>query len=78
MAAPMTRHDLLLLARILAETRRVRLITVSKWVTAGTNHLLFDRLARGEGCSTQTLARAERWFRQHWPQHLEWPSGVPR
>ena len=74
----MTQGDILLLARVLAEVRGVKLRTVSRWVSDGHNPNLFDRLAAGGGCTPRTVDLAGDWFRQHWPQHVEWPSGVPR
>jgi hypothetical protein len=52
-----TQGDILLLARALAEARGVKLSTVSRWVTRGTNPVLFDRLAKGHGCTPRTLDR---------------------
>ena len=74
----MTEGDLLLLARIVAETRGVKLGTVSRWATRDTNPMLFDRLARGRGCTPRTVDRAATWFQRHWPRNVEWPPGVPR
>ena len=74
----MTEPDLLLLARIVAEARGVKLGTVSRWATRDTNPMLFDRLAQGRGCTPRTCERAAAWFRQHWPRHVAWPRGVPR
>ena len=74
----MTQGDILLLARVLAEVRRVKLRTVSRWVSDGHNPNLFDRLATGRGCTPRTVDRAGDWFRARWPPHVEWPPGVPR
>jgi len=74
----MTQDDLLLLAHILARVRGIKLSTLSKLATAGSNRLLFERLAAGHGCSTQTVDRAAAWFAANWPRHLEWPAGIPR
>jgi len=78
----MTRDDLLTLARTLAESRGVKLSTVSVWATGGMNHLLFDRLsprAPRAGGSRLTLENgAAAWFRQHWPRGLKWPVGISR
>jgi len=76
--AAMTQGDILLLARTLAKARGVKLSTVSRWVTRGTNPVLFDRLAKGLGCTPPTVERVGRWFRNHWPRHIEWPPSVPR
>ena len=74
----MTRGDLLLLAQTLAEARGVKLVTISRWATRGSNPQLFDRLAAGRGCSTHTAERVGAWFQRHWPRHVEWPPSVPR
>ena len=43
----MIQDDLLLLAHILARVRGIKLSTLSKLATAGSNRLLFERLAAG-------------------------------
>ena len=74
----MTQGDLLTCARVLAEARGVKLVTISRWATRGSNPQLFDRLAAGRSCSTHTAERVGAWFQRHWPRHVEWPPGVPR
>jgi hypothetical protein len=74
----MTQGDLLLLARTLAEARGVKLVTIGRWVTRGSNPQLFDRLAAGGTCSSRTRRRVGDWFCAHWPRHVEWPPSVPR
>ena len=73
----MTLGDILLLARTLAAARGVKLVTVSRWVTGGSNPTLFDRIARGYGCHPSTRRRAEVLFAAHWPRHVEWPLPTP-
>ena len=74
----MTQGDILLLACVLAEVRGVKLRTVSRWVSGGHNPNLFDRLARGGGCTPRTVDLAGDWFRAALAAHVEWPPGVPR
>ena len=40
----------------------------------------FRDLRSGErsGCTLQTYERVLRWFSDHWPADLEWPSDIPR
>jgi hypothetical protein len=78
MQIAMTQSDILLLARTLAEARGVKLATVGRLVTSGSNSALFDRLAAGHGCAPGTVDLAGAWFLRFWPRHVEWPSEVPR
>ena len=74
----MTQGDLLLLAQIYAEARGVKLGTVSRRATRGSNPTLFDRLGKGSSCTRRTREHAAQWFREHWPRNVEWPPSVPR
>ena len=74
----MTQSDILLLATTLAEARGVKLATVGRWVTRGTNSPLFDQMAAGGVCTPGTVDLAGAWFRRFWPRHVEWPPSVPR
>ena len=45
---------------------------------AAGNPLFYVRLRDGGSCTIRLYLRVLRWFSDHWPEHLEWPPGVPR
>lgn len=36
----------------------------------------FKHLRAGKGCSVDTYIKVARWFRDNWPDGVEWPPGV--
>lgn len=76
--AKLTTTELLRLAQILSEAQQVTLSTISNRATGGRNWGLFDRLARGAGCSTISLDRAEAWLLENWPRYVVWPPDIER
>lgn len=61
----MTADELLRIARAYAAAHGVTLTTVGR--RACNNDKIFSRLARGDGCSSRSLAKAFAWFDEHWP-----------
>lgn len=42
----------------------------------GNNDKCLARLDRGQGVNATTLLRAERYFRDNWPENAIWPPGL--
>jgi hypothetical protein len=38
----------------------------------------FDRIAGGGSLTVRNYERCMAWFSVHWPENLEWPSGIER
>ena len=51
---------------------------LSQRISGKSYHSLFTRIARGGGCSTESLDEALRWLDQHWPADAAWPVDVMR
>ena len=37
-----------------------------------------DRLERGHDITSRRAARVAQWLVDHWPDHADWPSDIPR
>lgn len=66
---------LVVLARWSDEDRRSE--STIAGLTAG-NPRFYERIRSGGSCTVRLYLRVLRWFSDHWPEHLEWPPGVPR
>jgi hypothetical protein len=69
-------EHLLTLASAYAQHIDRSLKTVARHI--GLHSIVFERLARGEGCRVDTFNKAMGWFLANWPADLDWPADVPR
>lgn len=71
----MSAEHLLVVGRRYIAARGITLATLATYAAADGR--FFARLAEGR----VTLRRVDAvagWISSHWPEHLEWPPGVPR
>ena len=69
-------HALVRLCGLYAEHVRRGESTISRLATG--SGATIQRLRGGADITTRRLARAIQYLSNHWPDHLEWPSDVPR
>ena len=72
----MSSENLLALARLYAAYHGLSLASVSTYMGGSGDTLA--RLDRGHDITARRLQRFIRWFSNHWPVDLDWPSDVPR
>ena len=55
---------------------------VSLWrvghLAASRGSFFVDLKKKNRHCQTNTYMRVLRWFFEHWPEDLVWPSDIPR
>ena len=72
---PVTLHILSLMDTY-AAANSLAVSSVGAYATGDAR--MYSRLARGKGITVRRAARIIRWFSDHWPADLAWPSGIPR
>ena len=72
----MTKNDLTILAKKLANRERITLSGISARYAKNGN--FFTRLENGGGCTLATYKKCTQWFSDNWPTDLAWPAGIER
>ncbi|MBM2357695.1 hypothetical protein JQX14_24450 [Sulfitobacter pseudonitzschiae] len=72
----MNTNTLKVLAEAYAAHRGLTLATVSTY--AANDGKFFRSLDEGAGCTLKRAEHLVRWFSDHWPADLTWPSDIPR
>lgn len=47
-------------------------------VAAGHNDKFVSKVLRGEGVQSRKADELAAWLSDHWPDDVEWPTGLPR
>ncbi len=68
--------QILTLARAYSKARNISMARTSSLVRSYGGFL--KRLEEGGDCRTRTYNHCLKWFSDHWPEGLDWPSDIPR